>query len=97
MAATSTGKAIAKLGFHKWKKLQQTGYAAFFLVLIHFAIIENGAFVSRQIGQTLFGFVLLVLLLRILVILAGRKQSYEQENFHELHGIEKTEGSKYTT
>ncbi|MBI4174281.1 MAG: ferric reductase-like transmembrane domain-containing protein [Candidatus Aenigmarchaeota archaeon] len=97
MAATSTGKAIAKLGFHKWKKLQQTGYIAFFLVLVHFAIIEKGAFISRQIGQLLFGFVLLILLLRILVILAGRKQAYEHEDFHELHGIEKHEESEDTT
>ncbi len=91
MAATSTGRSIARLGYPKWKKLQRTGYIAFFLVLIHFTIIENGAFVSRQLGQALFGFVLLVLLLRILMILAGKKEAYRQEEFHELHGIEEHE------
>ena len=89
MAATSTGKAIARMGYAKWKKLQRVGYIAFFLVLIHFTIIEKGAFVSRQIGQAIFGFVLLVLLLRILMILAGKKEAYKEHEFHEVHGIEK--------
>lgn len=89
MAATSRSKAIEKMGYAKWKRLQRTGYLAFFLVLIHFAVIENGAFVSRQIGQLLLGFVLLVLLLRILVILAGKKEAYKPGEFHEVHGIEK--------
>jgi len=89
MAATSTGKAIAKMGYHKWKKLQRTGYIAFFLVLVHFTVIEQGAFISRTHGQLLFGFTLLVLLIRILMILAGKKEAYRQEEFHELHGIEK--------
>lgn len=90
MTATSTGKAIAKMGYPKWKKLQRTGYIAFFFVLIHFTVLENG-FVQRQLGQVLFGFVLLILLIRILMILAGRKEAYKEHEFHELHGIEKHE------
>jgi len=91
MAVTSTGKAIAKMGYPKWKKLQRTGYIAFFFVLVHFTVLEKGAFVSRQLGQALFGFVLLVLLLRILMILAGKKEAYKEHEFHELHEIEKHE------
>ena len=91
MAVTSTGKAIAKMGYPKWKKLQRTGYIAFFLVLLHFTVLDNGAFVSRQLGQLLFGFVLLVLLIRILMIIAGKKEAYKEHEFHELHGIEKHE------
>ncbi|MFA4820416.1 MAG: ferric reductase-like transmembrane domain-containing protein [Candidatus Aenigmatarchaeota archaeon] len=91
MTVTSTGKAIHKMGYQKWKRLQRTGYIAFFLVLIHFTIIEKGAFVSRQLGQVLFAFVLLVLLIRILVILMGKKEAYKEEDFHEVHGIEKSE------
>ena len=91
MAVTSTGKAIAKMGYPKWKRLQRTGYLAFFLVLIHFTVLETVSFVARQLGQILFGFVLLVLLLRILMILAGKKEAYKEHEFHELHGIEKHE------
>ena len=91
MTITSTGKAIQKMGYQKWKRLQRTGYIAFFLVLIHFTIIEKGVFVSRQLGQVLFAFVLLVLLIRILIILMGKKEAYKPEEFHEVHGIEKPE------
>lgn len=41
MTVTSTGNAIAKMGYTKLKKLQRTGYIAFFLVLVHFTVIEK--------------------------------------------------------
>ena len=88
MTITSRVKYIKSMGYEKWKRLQRTGYIAFFFVLIHFTLINGGAFVSRQVGQLLFAFVLFILLVRILVILMGRKEAYKPEEFHEVHEIE---------
>src|SRR3989338_11025263 len=38
MALTSRVKYIKSMGYEKWKKLQRTGYIAFFFVLLHFKI-----------------------------------------------------------
>src|SRR3989338_591578 len=88
MALTSRVKYIKSMGYEKWKKLQRTGYIAFFFVLLHFTLINNMAFVNRQIGQLLFAFALFVLLLRMLVILLGKREAYKPEEFHEVHEIE---------
>ena len=88
MIITSRAKYIGSMGYIKWKRLQRTGYIAFFFVLVHFTIINKWAFVGRQLGQFLFAFVMLVLLIRILVVLMGKKEAYKPEKFYEVHEME---------
>ena len=88
MTVTSRVKYIKSMGYEKWKRLQRTGYIAFFFVLIHFTIINGMSFVNRTLGQLLFAFVLFVLLLRVLIILMGKKEAYKPEEFHEVHEME---------
>jgi len=68
VAASSMVKSIDAFGFDRWQKIQRMGYIAFVLVILHFTVLDNMAFVNRQLGQITLAFALLVILARILTI-----------------------------
>ena len=78
MAITSTASWIAKLGYANWKQLQRTGYLAFALVLVHVAVIENGVFLGRLPAQIALAVILIALLLRALLYLAGHPSTTDE-------------------
>ena len=73
VASTSIVKIEAH-GFDRWQKIQRTGYLAFLLVILHFAVLENGQFIGRQLGQITLAFAALVLLARLLVLVFPKKK-----------------------
>jgi DMSO/TMAO reductase YedYZ heme-binding membrane subunit len=79
MAATSSVRAIKLLGAKRWKLLQNTGYLAMALVMLHFLLANTNA--EFQIGRlyalAVFVFGLLVLLVRLFVLALV---AYEKSN-----------------
>ena len=71
VASTSIIKIEAH-GFERWQKIQRTGYLAFALVILHFTVLENGMFISRQLGQLTIVFAVIVLLARLLVLFSRK-------------------------
>ena len=69
VAATSMVSSIEAFGFDRWQKIQRMGYFAFLLVIIHFVVLENGAFINRQLGQATLVFAGLVVLARVVTLL----------------------------
>ena len=72
VASTSIIKIDAH-GFERWQKIQRLGYLAFVLVILHFTVLQNGAFISRQLGQLTIGFALLVILARLATLLPRKR------------------------
>ena len=69
MALTSTSAWIRALGYANWKALQRTGYLALAFTLLHVVLLEQGVFLTRVVGQTAIGFMLLVLLVRAVILI----------------------------
>lgn len=70
MALTSTRTAVQKLGYKNWKALQMAGYAALFLSIVHFFILEikaDGVFKVRPLGYVVMAMAVLALLARALI------------------------------
>ena len=60
------------LGYGKWKAIQTTGYLALLAIMEHFILIEtkNGVFaIKKPLGQVIFLFGFLVILVRFVVFL----------------------------
>jgi DMSO/TMAO reductase YedYZ heme-binding membrane subunit len=70
MSATSSVRAIKLMGARNWKMLQNTGYLAMALVMLHFMLANtNGDFaIHRLYALAIFIFGLLVLLVRLFVL-----------------------------
>ncbi len=72
VASTSIIKIDAH-GFERWQKIQRLGYLAFVLVILHFTVLQNGAFISRQLGQLTIGFALLVIVARVAALFPRKR------------------------
>ena len=91
MAITSTQKAVEKMGYSQWKKLQTTGYIALFLSIIHFILLEtkpDKGFDVRPFGKLFFLLALIALLVRIGLIFV---QIQQRSHYHEHLGEEAKE------
>ena len=71
VAFSSQTKSINAFGFDRWQKIQRTGYLAYLFVILHFGLLEGGTFLTRQIGQVVLTFALLVLASRLVVVFMG--------------------------
>jgi len=75
VAASSMVKSIEAFGFDRWQKIQRMGYLAFLLVILHFVVLENGAFINRQLGQVTLVFASFVILARILTLIVNKNKT----------------------
>lgn len=77
VTATSTKKAYESLSPNVWKIIQTTAYLALILAVLHFYIVESkdGVLViKRLLGQITFGFAILVVFLRMVILFLGGKK-----------------------
>lgn len=74
---TSNQKALTKLSPKTWKIIQTTSYLALALAVAHFYLMEtkDGVLViNRLLGQVTFGFSILVIVARVLVMFLPQKK-----------------------
>ena len=69
MSITSTRTAVQKMGYHNWKLLQTTGYAALFFSILHFVLLETKP--GKGLDVRPFGLLFLALEIIALAIRAG--------------------------
>lgn len=74
---TSNQKALNKLAPKTWKIIQTTSYLALALALAHFYLMEtvDGVLViKRLLGRIIFGFSIIVIVVRLLVLFVPSKK-----------------------
>jgi len=74
MSSMMNEESINAFGFERWQRIQRMGYLAFFLVILHFVILENGQFIGRQVGQLTLVFASLVILARIITVFSKKRR-----------------------
>lgn len=77
VTVTSTKKAVELLSPGIWKIIQTTAYLALILAVLHFYIVESkdGVLVIKKLlGQITFGFAILVVSLRMVILFLGGKK-----------------------
>jgi len=76
MAITSTNKWLTMLGYDNWKTLQRTGYLALIFMILHVILLGQGVYLNRLTGQIAIGFVLIVILLRIITLILNVERKH---------------------